>query len=54
MEHAGELLRSGSGSVKEVAEAVAYRQPAQFAKAFRRHHGVLPSTFGGERSYPRR
>jgi AraC family transcriptional regulator, regulatory protein of adaptative response / methylphosphotriester-DNA alkyltransferase methyltransferase len=24
---------------------VGYRQPAQFAKAFRRHHGRAPSAF---------
>jgi two-component system response regulator YesN len=24
---------------------VGYRQPAQFAKAFRRHHGAAPSGF---------
>jgi AraC family transcriptional regulator, regulatory protein of adaptative response / methylphosphotriester-DNA alkyltransferase methyltransferase len=24
---------------------VGYRQPAQFAKAFRRHHGQAPSAF---------
>jgi AraC family transcriptional regulator of adaptative response / methylphosphotriester-DNA alkyltransferase methyltransferase len=31
--------------VREVAHRVGYRQPAQFAKAFRRHHGVAPSDF---------
>ena len=30
-------------TVREVAHRVGYRQPAQFAKAFRRHHGVSPS-----------
>jgi AraC family transcriptional regulator, regulatory protein of adaptative response / methylphosphotriester-DNA alkyltransferase methyltransferase len=43
MERAQELLREGSLRVWEVAEAVGYRQPAQFAKAFRRHHGHAPS-----------
>jgi AraC family transcriptional regulator, regulatory protein of adaptative response / methylphosphotriester-DNA alkyltransferase methyltransferase len=43
MERAAELLREGSLRVWEVAEAVGYRQPAQFAKAFRRHHGRPPS-----------
>ncbi len=26
---------------------VGYRQPAQFAKAFRRHHGAAPSALRG-------
>lgn len=43
MERAGELLRTGSPNVSEVAAAVGYRQSAQFAKAFRRHHGDPPS-----------
>jgi AraC family transcriptional regulator, regulatory protein of adaptative response / methylphosphotriester-DNA alkyltransferase methyltransferase len=42
MERAAELLRQGA-TVREAAMAVGYRQPAQFAKAFRRHHGRLPS-----------
>jgi AraC-like DNA-binding protein len=40
-------------TVREVARRVGYRQPAQFAKAFRRHLGVAPSDFraahGGSR-----
>jgi AraC family transcriptional regulator of adaptative response / methylphosphotriester-DNA alkyltransferase methyltransferase len=43
MERADELLRDGSLRVRDVAEAVGYRQPAQFAKAFQRHHGRPPS-----------
>ena len=43
MEHAEELLRQGSLRVWEVAEAVGYSQPAQFAKAFQVHHGRPPS-----------
>jgi AraC family transcriptional regulator, regulatory protein of adaptative response / methylphosphotriester-DNA alkyltransferase methyltransferase len=31
--------------VNRVASAVGYRQPAQFAKAFRRHHGRPPSAY---------
>ena len=27
---------------------VGYRQPAQFAKAFRRHHGAAPSALRGD------
>jgi AraC family transcriptional regulator, regulatory protein of adaptative response / methylphosphotriester-DNA alkyltransferase methyltransferase len=49
MEHAGELLRDGSLRIWEVAEAVGYSQPAQFAKAFRRHHGCPPSAFRATR-----
>jgi AraC family transcriptional regulator of adaptative response / methylphosphotriester-DNA alkyltransferase methyltransferase len=42
MERALQLLRQGS-TVREAARAVGYNQPAQFAKAFRRHHGRPPS-----------
>jgi AraC family transcriptional regulator of adaptative response / methylphosphotriester-DNA alkyltransferase methyltransferase len=45
MERAAELLGSRGLTVREVAHRVGYRQPAQFAKAFRRHHGASPSTF---------
>ena len=45
MERAGDLLRHGNLTVREVASRVGYRQPAQFAKAFRRHHGTAPSGF---------
>ena len=45
MERAAELLLAGDSAVSEVASAVGYRQAAQFAKAFRRHHGAPPSTF---------
>jgi hypothetical protein len=37
------LLRERDATVREAATAVGYRQPAQFAKAFRRHHGLTPS-----------
>jgi AraC family transcriptional regulator of adaptative response / methylphosphotriester-DNA alkyltransferase methyltransferase len=52
MRKALELLRRGEMPVREVANAVGYRQPAQFAKTFRRHHGAPPSSFrgGGEPS----
>ena len=43
MEKAAELLAGRGMTVREVAHRVGYRQPAQFAKAFRRHHGVSPS-----------
>jgi AraC family transcriptional regulator, regulatory protein of adaptative response / methylphosphotriester-DNA alkyltransferase methyltransferase len=45
MARAAELLRESSLPVNRVATAVGYRQPAQFAKAFRRHHGTPPSVF---------
>src|SRR6187397_3299096 len=45
MERAAHMLRSRGTTVREVAHRVGYRQPAQFAKAFRRHHGASPSTY---------
>ena len=45
MERAADLLARRSVTVREVAHRVGYRQPAQFAKAFRRHLGVAPSDF---------
>jgi two-component system response regulator YesN len=45
MERAAELLAGGSPPVQAMAAAVGYRQPAQFAKVFRRHHGVSPSAY---------
>ena len=45
MERAAEMLSSPGLTVREVAHRVGYRQPAQFAKAFRRHHGTAPSDF---------
>ncbi len=45
MRNALRLLQDGSSPVREVAVSVGYRQPAQFAKAFRRHHGAPPSNF---------
>ena len=39
------MLAARGLTVREVAHRVGYRQPAQFAKAFRRHHGVSPSTY---------
>ena len=47
MRHAARLLREGAIPVREVAQSVGYRQPAQFAKAFRRHHGTSPSSLKG-------
>ncbi len=45
MARAAELLSEGALQVHQVAVAVGYRQPAQFAKAFRRHQGTQPSSF---------
>jgi AraC family transcriptional regulator of adaptative response / methylphosphotriester-DNA alkyltransferase methyltransferase len=45
MERAAELLAATPLPVAEVARRVGYRQPAQFAKAFRTHHGVVPSAY---------
>src|SRR3954467_15320747 len=49
MRRALELLREGNLPVRDVANSVGYRQPAQFAKTFRRHHGAPPSSFRGPR-----
>jgi transcriptional regulator GlxA family with amidase domain len=45
MEKAAQLLAGQGMTVREVARRVGYRQPAQFAKAFRRHLGVAPSDY---------
>jgi transcriptional regulator GlxA family with amidase domain len=45
MERAAELLGDRRLRVRDVAHLVGYRQPAQFAKAFRRHHGTSPSRY---------
>jgi AraC family transcriptional regulator, regulatory protein of adaptative response / methylphosphotriester-DNA alkyltransferase methyltransferase len=45
MQRAAQLLLGGSLPVQVVAAAVGYRQAAQFAKVFRRHHGASPSSF---------
>jgi transcriptional regulator GlxA family with amidase domain len=49
MERAAELLATRGLTVREVAFRVGYRQPAQFAKAFRRQHGVSPSDYRSTR-----
>jgi AraC family transcriptional regulator, regulatory protein of adaptative response / methylphosphotriester-DNA alkyltransferase methyltransferase len=43
MERARQLLLDHGGTVRTIAAMVGYSQPAQFAKAFRRHHGISPS-----------
>jgi transcriptional regulator GlxA family with amidase domain len=45
MDRAAGLLNADHLTVREVARRVGYRQPAQFAKAFRRHHGASPSDY---------
>ena len=49
MEHAAALLGQGA-TVAHAAQAVGYSQPAQFAKAFRRHQGAAPSAVRARRS----
>ena len=48
MERAADMLRNRGQTVRDVAHRVGYRQPAQFAKAFRRHHGLAPSDYRAE------
>jgi AraC family transcriptional regulator of adaptative response / methylphosphotriester-DNA alkyltransferase methyltransferase len=45
MDRAAEMLARRTVTVREVAHRVGYRQPAQFAKAFRRRLGVAPSDY---------
>jgi AraC family transcriptional regulator, regulatory protein of adaptative response / methylphosphotriester-DNA alkyltransferase methyltransferase len=45
MERAADLLNLNGVTVREVASRVGYRQAAQFAKAFRVHHGMSPSEY---------
>jgi AraC family transcriptional regulator of adaptative response / methylphosphotriester-DNA alkyltransferase methyltransferase len=49
MDRAADLLAGTGLTVKQVASSVGYRQPAQFAKAFRRRHGVAPTEFRADR-----
>ena len=50
MQKAAEMLATRGLTVREVAHRVGYRQPAQFAKAFRRYQGVAPSAFRADGS----
>jgi transcriptional regulator GlxA family with amidase domain len=45
MRRAVDLLRTENMPVKRVAYSVGYRQPAQFAKTFRRQMGAAPSKY---------
>ncbi len=51
MQRAAEMLGRRELSVREVASRVGYRQPAQFAKAFRRALGAAPSAYRLQSSY---
>ena len=51
MDRAADMLGVRGLTVREVAHRVGYRQPAQFAKAFRRHHGDAPSDFRASRRF---
>lgn len=50
MQRAADMLAGGRLTVREVAQRVGYRQPAQFAKAFRRIMGASPSDWRELRS----
>ncbi len=53
MQRAAVLLAGRRMKVREIASNVGYRQPAHFAKAFNRHHGLSPSAFrSSARSLP--
>jgi AraC-like DNA-binding protein len=45
MQHAAELLQVTALPVSAIARRVGHRQPAHFANAFRRHHGLSPTAF---------
>lgn len=45
MQRAAQLLTETQLTIREVARRVGYRQPAQFAKAFARYQGTVPSEF---------
>ena len=45
MRQAAKLLVSSSLPVGAIASRVGYRQPAHFADAFRRRHGMTPSQY---------
>jgi transcriptional regulator GlxA family with amidase domain len=45
MDRAAELLAGTGLPVWEIADRVGYRQAPQFAKAFRRRHGLSPSDY---------
>jgi AraC family transcriptional regulator, regulatory protein of adaptative response / methylphosphotriester-DNA alkyltransferase methyltransferase len=52
MHVAARHLAEASSPVRLIADSVGYRQPAQFAKAFRRRYGVGPSEFRARYARP--
>ena len=54
LHNAAALLAAQSLTVRQVAFLVGYRQPAHFAKAFRRRYGTTPAQFRDARSRSRR
>ena len=52
MQRAAELLTRTSLPVRQIANGVGYRQPAQFAKAFHRQYGSPPTRYRAERRTP--
>ena len=49
MQRAADLLARGTALIRTIAKEVGYSQPAQFAKAFRRYHGVSPASYRTQR-----
>jgi AraC-like DNA-binding protein len=49
MERAAEMLAHSDLPVADIGRRVGYRQPAQFAKAFRRYYGMPPSGWREQR-----
>ncbi len=54
MAAAAELLAQPTIRVRDAAREVGYRQPTHFARVFRSHYGVPPSTFRSELHRPAR
>lgn len=48
MHRAKVLLRDGSFSVKEVAQALGFESVSYFSRFFRKHHGISPSGYSGQ------
>ena len=45
MERAGDLLRSTSSQIGEIAQELGYSDPMIFSKAFHKHFGMSPSRY---------
>jgi transcriptional regulator GlxA family with amidase domain len=52
LRNAAELLTRQPLTVRQVSLLVGYRQPAHFAKAFRRRYGVTPAEYRDRRRRP--